>query len=66
LTVNASRDHYNAVVRDMAYAQSRYPGWLRRLVTHRLNGLDSYMEAFHLLAPGSSAIKVVIDVTGQE
>ena len=63
---STSRDHYNAAVREMAYAQSRYPDWMRRLITHRLNGLDSYMEVFHLLAAGSGAIKVVIDVTGQE
>lgn len=61
-TVNASRDHYEAAVRDMALAQSQYPGWLRRLVTHRLSGLDSYADAFHLLAPGSGAIKVVIEL----
>jgi threonine dehydrogenase-like Zn-dependent dehydrogenase len=65
-TVNANRGHYSAAVRDIAHAESQFPGWLRRIITHRINGLDNYMEAFHLLAPGSGAIKVVVDIAVQK
>lgn len=64
-TVNASRGNYEAAVRDMAFAQSQHHGWLPRLVTHRVVGLDNYREAFRLLAAESGAIKVVIEVSSQ-
>ena len=35
-TVNASRRHFEAGVRDLAAAQERFPGWAERLITRRL------------------------------
>jgi hypothetical protein len=61
-TVNANREHFEAGVRDMALAEARFPGWLSRLMTHQVSGLDSYEQAFKLLgAPG--VIKVHVEVT---
>jgi hypothetical protein len=61
-TVNANREHFEAGVRDLALSEARFPGWLQRLLTHRVQGLDSYEEAFKLLgAPGT--IKVYMEVT---
>ena len=60
-TVNASREHFEMAVRDMAQSRVAYPGWLERLITHRVRGLDRFEELFaSLSAPG--AIKVVSEV----
>ena len=60
-TVNANRDHFEAGVRDLAILEASYPGWLARLLTHRVDGLDHWPEAFeHLGAAG--AIKVYVEV----
>jgi threonine dehydrogenase-like Zn-dependent dehydrogenase len=60
-TVNANREHFEAGVRDLAILEESYPGWLSRLLTHRVEGLDRWPEAFeHLGAPG--AIKVYVEI----
>ena len=61
-TVNASRDHFEAGVRDVAMAEAQYPGWLTRLLTHRVAGLEDYQQAFHLLTSKSGAIKISVEV----
>jgi len=61
-TVNANRDHFEAGVRDLAVLEASYPGWLARLLTHRVEGLENWREAFdHLGSPG--AIKVFVEVS---
>jgi glucose 1-dehydrogenase len=60
-TVNANREHFEAGVRDMAIAETEYPGWLERLLTHPIHGLDDWPKAFELLgAPG--VVKVFLEV----
>jgi threonine dehydrogenase-like Zn-dependent dehydrogenase len=60
-TVNANREHFEAGVRDLAIAEAQYPGWLDRLLTHPVHGLEEWAKAFELLgAPGT--IKVFIEV----
>jgi threonine dehydrogenase-like Zn-dependent dehydrogenase len=62
-TVNANREHFEAGVRDLAIAEAEYPGWLARLLTHSVQGLERYAEALELLgSPG--AIKVFVEVAG--
>ena len=65
-TVNASRDHYEAAVSDMALAEAQYPGWLSRLLTHPIYGLDDYEQAFELLAGKSRPIKVFVEVARRD
>ena len=48
-TVNAAPAHYRAAVQDMTLAEALYPGWLSRLLTHPVRGLDNYKQAFDLL-----------------
>src|SRR5262244_2984333 len=48
-SVNASRDNFETGVRDMSQAEAEYPGWLRRLLTHPVRGLDQYQELFERL-----------------
>jgi threonine dehydrogenase-like Zn-dependent dehydrogenase len=61
-TVNASRDNFETGVRDMAQAEAEYPGWLSRLLTHRVTGLDRYREIFDLLQNPNGAIKIFCEV----
>jgi threonine dehydrogenase-like Zn-dependent dehydrogenase len=61
-TVNANREYFESGVRDMALAEAQYAGWLARLLTHPVKGLDNYKEAFHLLETVKDAIKIYYEV----
>ena len=61
-TVSAGREHYEAAVQDLALAEYQFPGWLSRLLTHPIAGLDNYNQAFEGLGGGSQAIKVFVEV----
>jgi glucose 1-dehydrogenase len=61
-TVNASRVDFEAGVRDIAMAQARWPGWLDRLLTHPVHGLDEAPKALELL-DAANAIKVFVEVS---
>ena len=61
-TVNASRAHFVAGVGDLAQAEARYPGWLGRLLTTPVAGLDEYERMFEHLESGEG-IKVFVEVT---
>jgi len=61
-TVNASRENFETGVRDMSQAEAEYPGWLRRLLTHPVRGLDRYDELFSLLQNPNGAIKIFCEV----
>ena len=65
-TVNAAREHYEAAARDLAMAESQYPGWLSRLLTHPVKGLDNYQQAFELLTGGSGPIKIFVEVAPED
>lgn len=60
-TVNASRRDFEAGVGDLAGAESRWPGWLSRLLTHRVDGLTGCPKAFELL-DSRGVIKVFVEV----
>jgi len=61
-TVNANREYFEAGVRDMAQAESEYPGWLPRLLTDPVDGLQNYEELFRKLTTPNGAIKVFCKV----
>jgi threonine dehydrogenase-like Zn-dependent dehydrogenase len=61
-TVNANREYFETGVRDMAQAEAEYAGWLRRLLTHPLKGLNKYRELFETLTTAKGAIKVFCEV----
>lgn len=61
-TVNANREYFEIGVKDMAQAESEYPGWLGRLLTHPIRGLENYKELFDKLTKGKGAIKVFCEV----
>jgi threonine dehydrogenase-like Zn-dependent dehydrogenase len=60
-TVNASRADFESGVRDIAMAEARWPGWLGRLLTHPVDGLDNAPGALALLGT-TGAIKVYVEV----
>ncbi len=61
-TVNANREYFELGVRDMAQAEAEYPGWLARLLTHPVRGLENYRELFDTLTTARGAIKVFCEV----
>jgi threonine dehydrogenase-like Zn-dependent dehydrogenase len=61
-TVNAGREHFEAGVRDMAQAEAQYAGWLGRLLTHPIKGLENYQTLFEKLTTPNGAIKVYCEV----
>jgi glucose 1-dehydrogenase len=61
-TVNANREYFEMGVRDMAHAEAEYPGWLKRLLTHPVKGLENHEELFSKLTTAKGAIKVFCEV----
>ena len=61
-SVNASRENFESGVRDMAQAQAEYPGWLSRLLTDRVDGLENYRELFARLENPNGAIKIFCEL----
>jgi len=61
-TVNANREYFEMGVKDLAQAEAEYPGWLSRLLTHPVKGLDNYRELFDKLRGAKGAIKVFCEV----
>jgi glucose 1-dehydrogenase len=64
-SVNASRDNFETGVRDMSQAEAEYPGWLRRLLTDPVSGLQNYRELFDRLQNPNGAIKIYCEVATQ-
>jgi threonine dehydrogenase-like Zn-dependent dehydrogenase len=65
-TVNASRDDFVRGVDDLVRAEALYPGWLDRLLTTPISGLESYGEMLRALTEDKDAIKVYVEVAEPE
>ena len=61
-SVNANREYFELGVRDMSQAELEYPGWLDKLLTDPVKGLDNYQELFKKLTSPNRAIKVFCQV----
>jgi threonine dehydrogenase-like Zn-dependent dehydrogenase len=61
-TVNANREYFEMGVRDMAQAEAEYPGWLGKLLTDPVRGLENFAELFQKLTSPNGAIKVFCEV----
>lgn len=61
-TVNASRDDFDRGVTDLVRAEAFYPGWLAKLLTTPIDGLDNYEEMLRHLTQDEDAIKVFVEV----
>ncbi len=62
-TVNANREYFEMGVKDMAQAESEYPGWLSRLLTHPVKGLENYRQLLDTLTGAKGAIKVFCEIS---
>lgn len=65
-TVNGNREYFEAAVRDLAMAEAQYPGWVARLLTHPVQGLDSYRELIETLTMGKDVIKAFCEIAPLE
>jgi threonine dehydrogenase-like Zn-dependent dehydrogenase len=61
-SVNASRADFERAVLDLSQAQLAYPGWLAKLLTHPIRGLENYQEMIRALTEAKGAIKVYCEV----
>jgi len=63
-TVNANREHFEMGVKDIALAEAMYPGWLARMMTHKIEGLENYEKVFEILENGEkyNAIKTYFEI----
>lgn len=63
-TVNAALEDYRQGVADMVQAEAFQPGWLGKLLTTPVHGLDAYQELADHLLNDKSAIKTFVEVKG--
>jgi threonine dehydrogenase-like Zn-dependent dehydrogenase len=61
-TVNGNREYFEAAIRDLAMAQAQFPGWVARLLTHPVDGLDNYRQLIDTLTSGQNVIKAFCDI----
>ena len=65
-SVNANREYFETGVKDLSTAELQYPGWLKRLLTHPVKGLENFPELIRILTEAKGAIKVYCDVATVE
>jgi threonine dehydrogenase-like Zn-dependent dehydrogenase len=62
-TVNANREYFESGVKDMSAAVLEYGDWMKKLLTHPVNGLGNYEQLFADLTNGKDVIKVFCEVS---
>ncbi len=65
-TVNANREYFETGVKDLSQGELQYPGWLSKLLTHPVKGLENFQEMMNLLTTAKGAIKVYVEVAQME
>jgi hypothetical protein len=65
-TVNASQADFASAVSDLIKAEAVYPGWLQRLLTTPVAGLERYEEMLRQLTENREALKVYVEVAKYE
>jgi hypothetical protein len=61
-TVNASHGDFVGGVDGLVKAEAYYPGWLDKLLTIRVHGLENYAEMLCHLTDDREGIKVFLEV----
>ena len=61
-TVNANREYFEIGVKDLCQAELEWPGWLSKLLTHPIKGLEKYRELIDTLTTAKGSIKVYCEV----
>jgi threonine dehydrogenase-like Zn-dependent dehydrogenase len=62
-TVNASPNDFRTGVDDLIKAEAVFPGWLGRLLTTPIHGLENFDEMIRELTENRDAIKVYVEVS---
>ncbi|MDA1015847.1 MAG: glucose 1-dehydrogenase [Planctomycetota bacterium] len=60
-SVNANWRHFERGIADLALGEQTYPGVLKQILTHPVEGLENYQQMMDLLVAGS-ALKVYVNV----
>jgi len=61
-SVNASREDFEQGVKDLSQAELSHPGWLEKLLTHPVKGLENYRELLGHLTSSHGVIKAYCEV----
>ncbi len=61
-SVNANREYFELGAKDLSQAELQYPGWLSKLLTHPIQGLENYGQMMKALTEAKDAIKVFVEV----
>jgi threonine dehydrogenase-like Zn-dependent dehydrogenase len=61
-SVNANREYFEMGAQDLSRAELQYPGWLSKLLTNPVKGLENYKELISALTNANGAIKVFCEV----
>ena len=64
-TVNAARADFLSGVDDLIKAEALFPGWLQKLLTTPVRGLENFGEMLRQLTENRDAIKVYVDVNDE-
>ena len=62
-SVNASREDFQRAVSDLSEAELMHPGWLAKLLTHPVKGLENFRALLGHLTSGNGVIKAYCEVT---
>jgi glucose 1-dehydrogenase len=65
-SVNASPEDFASGRDDLVKGQAFYPGWLERLLTTPVKGLESYEQMLRELTHNRDAIKVYVEVASSD
>src|SRR6266498_5103703 len=65
-TVNASPADFRSGVNDLIEAEALFPRWLRKLLTTPIQGLENYEQMMRALTEDRDAIKVYVEVAGND
>jgi glucose 1-dehydrogenase len=65
-SVNASPADFASGRDDLVKAYAFYPGWLEKLLTHPVEGLESHEQMLRHLTEAPDAIKVFVQVAGTD
>jgi threonine dehydrogenase-like Zn-dependent dehydrogenase len=61
-TVNASPAEFRSGIDDLIKAEALFPGWLSKLLTTPIQGLENYEQMIHALTEDRDAIKVYVEI----
>jgi threonine dehydrogenase-like Zn-dependent dehydrogenase len=65
-SVNANREYFELGAKDLAQAELTWPGWLSKLLTHPIKGLENFQQMMETLTTAKGAIKVFVEVAPLE